>query len=126
MAIPSLRYLNLSTAPLSKKNKERNPSTAKIFEVYITIFVWVMANTAGMESRAKTISVVASNIITTKSMVKYFFPLIIFVKFPITVISCKRNNFFQEFIYRIFFRIKFFLIVDQEHFNTGINKKSAE
>ena len=53
-----------------------------MFEVYITILFCVMANTAGIESNAKTISVVANKMITTNSIVKYLLPFICFVNFP--------------------------------------------
>ena len=36
MAIPCCKWANLLAAPLSKKNRERKPSTAKMLEVYTT------------------------------------------------------------------------------------------
>ena len=64
MATPGLRKRNLLTKLATRKNKERSPSIAKTFEKNTINGSREMANTAGIESKAKIRS---ENSIITKT-----------------------------------------------------------
>ena len=62
-----------------------------------------MANTAGMESNANTISVVASNNHHHKQHGEMFFTINHFCEFTLAVFMCKRNISFSEIYIPTFF-----------------------
>src|SRR4028119_675771 len=63
---PTLRYTKRCIKPASMKYNARRPRMAKAFEVQTTKVLVVIANIAGMESTAKTTSVVSTAIRTAR------------------------------------------------------------
>src|SRR3989442_3419091 len=62
-ARPCRRYCSRSTASDTTKYNERRPNIANTFELYTMSGFRVIANTAGTESSAKTISVVSTDVL---------------------------------------------------------------
>ena len=96
-AIPCCRYRNLFTAPFSRKNRERSPSTAKILLVNTRSGSAVTAKIAGIESVANTTSAPSTRIIASAG--KYTLELAgaaafltYVIAIPVGVAAARRRN----------------------------------
>ena len=92
---PTFRKRNLSINPVIAKYRLRKPRMAKAFEVKTINGSCVMESTAGMESKAKTISVDSNIVRTIKSGVIKNLPLCFTKNFPFTKSEVTGNIFFS-------------------------------